>query len=219
MIETGILFDDIHSFHDLKLVLSRCEIPPAKPKTTYVKIPGADGTVDLTEANGEVKFNDRDGCKFTFTMLPDDVMTFEEKKTEVSNLLNGKKVKITLDKDDEFYYEGRCTVNSFTSSGVLRQIVVTASVSPYKLKHIETVLQYQLTGAEQNIVIQNSRKSVSPLIITTDDNVTVTFGRKTYTLETAGLYRILDILFVMGDNALTVTGSGTITFRFQEGEL
>lgn len=219
MIETGILFDDIHSFHDLNLVLSGCEIPPATPRTNYVEIPGSDGSVDLTEANGEVRFDDRTGCKFTFTMLPDDAMTWEEKKTEVSNLLNGKKVKITLDKDDEYYYTGRCTVNSFLSDKKIRQIVVTARVSPYKLKQFETVLIYQLSGEAQNIVVQNSRKSVSPVIITTDDNVTVTFGHRTYTLETAGQYRILDILLTMGDNALTVTGSGTITFRFQEGAL
>lgn len=219
MIETGILFDDIHSFHDLNLILSGCEIPPAKPETNYVKVPGADGSVDLTEANGKVTFNDREGCTFTFTMLPDDAMTWEEKKTEVSNLLNGRKAKITLDKDDEFYYTGRCTVDSFLSDKKLRQIVVTARVSPYKLKQAETVLEYPLSGAAQTIVVQNSRKSVSPYIETTADNVTVTFGHRTFTLENAGQYRILDILLVEGDNTLTVSGTGTITFRFQEGAL
>lgn len=219
MIETGILFDNIHSFHDLNLVLSGCEIPPAVPKTNYVEIPGADGSVDLTEANGEVRFSDRDGCKFTFSMPPGDSMTWEEKKTEVSNLLNGRKVKITLDKDDEYYYTGRCTVDSFLSDKKRRQIVVTARVSPYKLRQTETVLTYPLTGTAQTIVIQNSRKSVSPYIETSDNNVTVIFGLTTYTLESAGKYRIPDILLVMGDNALTVAGSGTITFRFREGAL
>lgn len=219
MIETGILFDDIHSFHDLNLVLSGCEIPPAKPKTNYVEIPGADGSVDLTEAIGEVKYNDRDGCKFTFTMLPNDAMTWEEKKSEVSNLLNGKKVKITLDKDDEFYYTGRCTVDSFLSDKKIRQIVVTARVSPYKLKQAETVLEYQLSETAQTIVLQNSRKSVSPYIETSDDNVTVIFGLTTFTFEKAGQYSIPEILLVMGDNVLTAAGSGTITFRYREGDL
>lgn len=219
MIETGILFDEIHSFHDLNLVLSGCEIPPAKPKTNYVEIPGADGSVDLTEAIGEVKYNDRDGCKFTFTMLPNDAMTWEEKKTEVSNLLNGKKVKITLDKDDEFYYTGRCTVDSFLSDKKIRQIVVTARVSPYKLKQVETVLEYQLSETAQTIVLQNSRKSVSPYIETSDDNVTVIFGLTTFTFEKAGQYSIPDILLVMGDNVLTAAGSGKITFRYREGDL
>lgn len=218
MIETGMLFDDIHSFHDLNLVLSGCDIPPASPKTNYVDIPGADGSVDLTEAHGEVRFNDRD-CKFTFTMLPHDVMTWEEKKTEIENLLNGKKVKITLDKDDDFYYTGRCTVNSFLSDKKIRQIVVAARVRPYKLKQAETVLEYQLSETAQTIVIQNSRKSVVPYIETSDDNATVKFGNTTFVFETAGTHRTLDILLVMGENRLTISGTGTITFRFQEGAL
>lgn len=218
MIETGISFDNIHSFHDLNLVLSGCEIPPASPKTNYIDIPGADGSVDLTEAHGEVRFNDRE-CKFTFTMKPDDVTDWEEKKTEIGNLLNGKKAKITLDKDSDFYYSGRCTVNSFLSDKKIRQIVVTARVSPYKLKHIETVLEYPLSKKAQTITIQNLRKTVAPYIETTNDNTTVIFGNSKFVLEKAGAYPPSDILLVMGDNKLTISGTGTITFRFQEGAL
>lgn len=218
MIETGILFDDIHSFHGLNLVLSGCEIPPAIPKTNYVEIPGADGSVDLTEANGEVRFSDRN-CRFTFSMLPGDPMTWEDKKTEVSNLLNGRRAKITLDKDDEYYYSGRLTVEEFLSDRKLRQIVVSARVSPYKMRQDETVLEFPLTATATTITIQNSRKSVSPYIVTSADNAAVTFANGTYTLPTAGQYKISDIVFVAGENALTVSGTGTITFRFRKGDL
>jgi hypothetical protein len=146
-------------------------------------------------------------------------MTWEEKKTQVSNCLNGKRAKITLDKDDEFYYSGRCTVDDYLSDKKKRQIVVSARVSPYKLKQAETVLEYQLSGAVQTIVIKNSRKSVAPYITTTGSNVTVVFGLSTHSLGAAGQYRFLDILLVEGDNVLKVSGNGTITFRFQEGEL
>ena len=69
MIETGILFGNIHSFYDLNLILSAVDIEPAKPKTTYVDVPGGDGSLDLTEALGEVKYYDRTH-KFTLTMNP-----------------------------------------------------------------------------------------------------------------------------------------------------
>ena len=55
----GIKFDDIHSFYDLNLVLSQVDIPPATAKTSFVDIPGADGSVDMTEALGSVKYKDR----------------------------------------------------------------------------------------------------------------------------------------------------------------
>ena len=56
MISKGISFDNIHSFYDLNLILSGVEITPAKPKTNYVDIVGGDGSIDMTEAHGDVKF-------------------------------------------------------------------------------------------------------------------------------------------------------------------
>lgn len=131
----GIKFDSVHSFNDLNLVLSEVSIPPATAKTNFVDIPGGDGSVDLTEALGEVKYNDR-GCKFTFTVFPSD--DFEAKKRQVSNLLNGKRCKIVVDKDPDFYWLGRCSIDEYSSNKNIHKIVVGATVAPYKLKTIET---------------------------------------------------------------------------------
>lgn len=220
MIETGIYFGDIHSFYDLNLILSKVEIPPAKPKTTYVDIPGGNGSVDLTEAHGEVKYSDRE-CKFTFTMNPAGGLSeadFEEKKTEVSNALNGMKFKITLDKDDEFYYSGRCEVSEYLSNKRLRQIVVTAKVYPYKFKQNVTSLTFELSETQKTVNIINGRKSVSPEIECSNDNTMIVFGNTSFALS-AGTQKILDIQFKEGNNQLKLSGTGTITFSFQEGEL
>lgn len=216
MINKGILFDNIHSYDDLNLILSSSEIPPAKPKTTYIDIPGADGSIDLTEANGEVKYSDRT-LKFTFTILPDSLHTFEEKKTEVVNLLNGRNFKITQDKDEDFYFEGRCTVASYKADRNLHQITVEAKVKPYKLKHIITKKTVALTGTATAVTIANSRKSVVPSITCTG-NTKITFGSGTYSLN-AGTHKVLDIVFVEGNNVVSVSGSGNVTFEFREGEL
>lgn len=220
MIETGIYFGNIHSFYDLNLILSKVEIPPAKPKTNYIDIPGGDGSVDLTEAHGEVKYNDRD-CKFTFTMNPAGNLSeaaFEEKKTEVSNALNGKEFRITLDKDEEFYYLGRCEVNEYLSNKRVRQIVVTAKVKPYKFKQNVTVVICELSNEQKTVNINNGRKTVVPEITCTDDNAMVVFGSTSYSLA-AGTHKILDIQFKEGNNQLKLSGTGTITFAWQEGEL
>ena len=220
MIRTGIYFGDIHSYFDLNLILSKVDIPPAKPKTSYVDIPGGDGSIDLTEAHGEVKYSDRD-CKFTFTMNPADDLSeaaFEDKKTEVSNALAGRSFKITLDKDDEFYYQGRCTVDSFASDKRIRQIVVSAKVHPYKFKNNVTVLKFGLSEEPRTVNIMNSRKSVIPIIECTDDNTVLVFGTETFTLK-AGTHKILDIQFIEGANQVTISGSGTVTFNYQEGVL
>ena len=217
MIETGVLFNETHSYFDLNLILSAVDIPPAKPKTTFIDVPGADGSVDLTEAHGEVKYSDRE-CSFTFTMLPTDSSTWEEKKTEVSNLLNGRVFNITLDKDDEYYYSGRCEVKGFEVDKKIRQIVVSAKVKPYKFKQNVTVMKAALTNTPKTVNLMNGRKTVSPSIECTNDDTVVVFGDATFNLS-AGKHKVLDIQLVEGNNVVTVSGTGSVTFSYQEGDL
>lgn len=139
----GIWFGDIHSYANLNLILSKVDLPPATVKETYVDNPGGDGSWDLTEANGKVNYKDRK-AKFTFSVLPGD--DFEAKKTEVSNLLNGRRFKIVLDKDPEYYWDGRCSVNKYESKKKDRKIVVAANVSPYKLKKGQTRVFVPFSG-------------------------------------------------------------------------
>lgn len=222
MIETGIQFDNLHSFFDLNLILSSVSIPPANPKTAYTDVPGRDGALDQTEAHGEVKYYDREGCKFTFTMNPADDLSesaYEEKKTEVSNRLNGRAFeRITLDKDPEYYYSGRCTVSEYLSNKRVRQIVVTARLKPWKYKQKETVKTYKLTEAAQTVSILNARKSVCPFIECSDDDCQIVFGSASFVLS-AGTHKILDICFKEGINTLELSGTGTVTIRFQECDL
>lgn len=209
----GIWFDNTHSYDDLNLILSKVDIPPAQPKTNYIDIPGGDGSVDLTEALGEVKFEDR-ACTFTFTANPQD--NFEEKKTEVSNLLNGKRCKIKLDKDPDYYWEGRCSINEYASDRNLHQIVVGAVVAPYKLKKAQTVVTVA-AGTSVNQTLTNGRMTVVPTITNTA-NVTIVFDGNTYTLN-PGTHTRHNIVLKNGANTVTVTSASPVTFTYQEGDL
>lgn len=231
MIETGVYFGDIHSFYDLNLILSSVEIAPASPKTNYVDIPGADGALDLTEAHGEVKYSDRTH-KFTLTMNPADDLSeaaWEAKKTEVSNRLNGRACRITLDKDPDYFWQGRCVVDSYKSNKRLRQFVVAARVRPYKYKQTETVVSVCLDDYVDNtsgaimipdvpITLKNARKSVCPSITCTKDDTQIEFNGDFYKFS-AGTHKNLNIRLVEGDNELIILGMGTVTFSYQEGDL
>ena len=213
----GIYFDDIHSFHDLNLILAPFVPVPAEPKTNYIDIAGGDGSLDMTEALGEVKYKDRP-FEFTFTINPSDKMTFDEKVSQISNVLNGRKCRITLDRDPDYFWEGRCIVDKYAQDRNLKQISVKATVKPYKIKQNETVISFDLATEEKEITLKNGRKSVVPEITCTDDNTVVVFGDITQTLS-AGTHKILDIYLTEGNNLLKVSGSGTITFKYQEMEL
>lgn len=220
MIETGISFGEIHSYRDLNLILSAVDIQPAAPKTNYVDITGGDGSLDLTESLGEVRYNDRE-CSFTFSMNPAGGLSdadFEEKKTEVSNALNGKRFKIILDKDDLYYYSGRCEVSEYLSDRRLRQIVVNATVHPYKFKKNVTVISHELSSVDEVVTIRNSRRSVVPEITCTNDNTKCVLGTVEQMLS-AGTHKILDFQLKHGNNLFTVSGTGTITFKYQEADL
>lgn len=217
MIETGVYFGDIHSFYDLNLILAPFTPAPAKPKLNYVEISGGNGSLDLTEALGEVKYYDRE-FSFTFTVHPLDRLTFDEKVTQVSNALNGKRCKITLDRDSDYFWDGRCSVNQYKQDRNLKQIVITATVSPYKYKQTVTVETFDLTDEPATITLTNSRKTAVPTITCTDDNTTIVFGDSRFALS-AGTYKTPEICLVAGENTMQISGGGSITFEWQEGDL
>lgn len=213
----GIYFGEIHSYRDLNLILAPFTPTPAEPQTNLLKVPGRDGQLDLTEANGEVKYNSRE-FEFNFTIAPGDFLSFDERASKVASVLNGLRCKITLDRDPDYYWVGRCLVDKYKQDKNIGQITVKAVVDPYKLKQNETVVSIVLASVEQSVVLQNSRMASVPVIECTDSGTTVVFEGNTYTLN-AGTSKILDIRFVKGGNALKLSGTGTITFRWQEGEL
>lgn len=212
----GIKFDDIHSYYDLGLILSDCSITPATPKTNYINIPGADGSLDLTEALGEVKYNDRTG-KLVFSVLPTD--DFEEKKSEISNFLNGKRFKITLDKDPDWYYQGRCSINSWKCDKKVGQITVDLKLQPFKYAIEETsVVIYSTNGHEVYIkglpvvpyVFYDNKYSNTLRIFDANDNKIAESDLIN------GTHKYSSIVLNTGKNKVVVVNSGrqcTLTFR------
>lgn len=218
MIETGVYFGELHSYHDLELILSGVDIPPAIPKTAYVDVPGADGSIDMTEVHGDVKYNDRD-ITFTFTAARSmNNSDWEEFKTAVSNVINGKACKITLDKDEDYFYQGRCEIDSYAVDRRIRQIIVRARCKPWKFRQNETVVEVPLTAADKVVMLTNARRTVVPVISCTDDDTKVSIDGATFTLS-KGTHKILDIQLREGTSSVTVSGSGVVTFTYQEGEL
>ncbi len=132
----GITFDGLHSYDDFGLWLSeRPDLGVPVAKTNIVEIPGADGVLDLTEANaGEVKFNNRT-LTFTFAAMV-NVVAQEEFKATIRNALHGKKIKqIVLDEDQNWYYTGRASVNFTNIMPWKLKCVVTVDAAPYAMKN------------------------------------------------------------------------------------
>lgn len=212
----GIRFGTIHSYTDLNLILSQVALTPATPKTNYLDIPGRDGVLDLTEANGEVKFHSRE-FQFTFTVAPGDDLTFDKRVSMVSSALNGLRFQITLDRDPDYYWMGRCAVDKYKQDKNIGKIVVKATVDPYKLKSTFTTLEVELSSTWQSITVENGRMPAIPTFVCSDSGM-VTLNNVGLQLK-AGVNFSRDLRLVSGTNYIRATGTGTMLIEWQEGEL
>ena len=177
-------------------------------------IEGADGSLDLTDFFGRPTFGNVTH-KFTFfSMIPrsEHLTLF----TQIKNALHGQKLRIVLDDDPGFYYVGRCYVSPYTNEKGIASIDVECECEPYKYKLNKTVVTRAVDGTD-SIVLTNSRNRAVPSI-TTPAAMTIVFGDGTWTTS-AGTYTIPELELAEGDNYVTVTGVGNITFTWQEASL
>lgn len=210
----GITFGELHSYRDLKLLLNKPEIgaPPVKKKE--LDIEGADGSLDYTDFFGRPTFGNVTH-KFAFSsIIPrSDQLT---QYTQIKNALHGQKLRIILDDDPGFYYVGRCYVSSYTNEKGIASIDVECECEPYKYKLARTVVSRAISGTEV-ITLTNGRKRAVPEITATAP-MTIVFGGGSWA-NAAGTFVIPELELVQGENPVTVTGAGTITFTWQEGDL
>lgn len=210
----GVKFGSKHSITDWDLLMTSKSIEDPEAKTNYVDILGSDGEKDLTEALGEVRYKDRNiSISFDMFQTPSAWMSL---KDEITNYLNGKKLKIIFDKDPNYYYYGRCKV-SFSNTYNVGHIKVDAKCDPYKYKLNETSI-VKTVSSGNTYTYTNERKTVVPIFNATSA-MTIQFNEQSYSLST-GNNKILGIEFKEGNNNVKViSGTGTLTVKYQEAKL
>ena len=210
----GIRFGDMHSYDDLKLILKSKDMGAPGVKVTKIDIPGGDSALDLTDFFGDIKYEDVTH-KFEFsTIVPrSEFMTLYSR---IKNAIHGKKMRVILDDDPHFCWVGRCFVSGFTSEKGIGTVTIECDCEPYKYKLTKTRVTQAINGTKA-IVLTNGRKRAVPEITTTAA-MTIEYGGGSWT-NSAGTYIIPELELTHGENLVTVTGAGTITFSWQEGEM
>lgn len=211
----GITFGTSHSFNSWGLYLTDKEIGVPTPKTSKVDVEGADGELDYTEYFGEVKFKNRK-LKFTFETVPMTTAEFLELISDIQDDIHGKLLQVVLDDDPDYYYVGRALIADLSHKNAGAKLVIEVDAEPYKWKKNATRVKQTVTGTSE-IVLTNDRKTVVPTITTTA-SMTIGFEGGTASVN-AGTFRLPQLQLVRGENKLTVTGTGDITFEYQEGRL
>ena len=213
----GVTFGAYHSYNDFALILSKVELGSPAVKEVKQEIEGADSDLDLTDFFGEPKYSDVTH-KFNFSTIVHQA-EFLSLFSTVKNALHGKKMRIILDDDPLFYYVGRLNVSSFTNEKNIGNISVEADCEPYKYKLAKTVVSKTVNGTN-NVVLVNGRKRAVPEVnITTEGTIRIEYqGVNIWDLG-SGSFTLPELELVEGENLVTVTGTGTITFTWQEGDL
>lgn len=213
----GSDFGGVHSYHDLHLIQQQVDVQPAEPKLNLIDIPGADGAIDRSELpGGRLYYYDRTAT-WVFALYPGE--NWDAKHRQVSNALNGKRCKITLDSNPEYYFTGRVVVRDYKIDRALRQITVEATCSPWLLKQEKTIVTKVLTADFMEIRLFNERKPAIPTIEVTAP-ATIRWNGVDVGIP-AGSFTSLDIEFREGENVLAACSSdnATITVTYQEGSL
>lgn len=213
----GVTFDAYHSYDDFSLIMSSKEIAAPKTKTVKIDVPGADGSIDLTDYFGEPKYED---CthKFQFsTIVPQS--EFLTRFSTIKNAIHGKKLRIVLDDDPGFFYIGRCYVSSFTNEKNIGKISVECDCEPWKYKAAKTVVTQAVNG-ETTVTLTNIRKRVVPeVLIEADSPLHIVYNTYNVWDLGGGSYTLPELELKAGENSVSVTGTGNITFSYQEAAL
>ena len=210
----GVSFLGFHSYRDLNLLMTSKEIGSPEVKRQTIDIEGADGELDFTDFFGEPKYMNAQH-RFEFESIQprnEQLSQF----TDIKNKLHGKKGRIILDDDPSFFYVGRCFVSSYKNEKCIGKISIECDCEPYKYKLQPTIMSATINGT-QTITLTNARKRAVPTITTTAD-MTISFGGGIWT-NRAGTFTIPELELVEGENLVSVTGTGNITFTWQEGDL
>lgn len=211
---------------------SRPTINPPTLKSTSVDIPGANGVLDLTRALVPYPvFSNRQGT-VEFAVL-NDKMDWAQLYSKIMGIIHGRKMRMWLEDDPDWYYEGTWTVEEWRSNadGTWSNVTLGYDLFPYKLKRTETTLQYSMANTTTIYAWSIMQSSIgimpiSPKIRTTRKNVTVSVTTKpkySRKFEQIGTYEDPSFVLWAPDRVsiagLTGQGGGDLYLTFREGSL
>ena len=100
-------------------------------KTDYIDVPGANSSLDFTEAlTNYPLYSNRTGS-WTFRTIP-GYYPWDVLYQRISNFLHGRRLRVILEDDAFYYYVGRMKVNEFKSNEHNSEIVIDYELEPYK---------------------------------------------------------------------------------------
>lgn len=129
---TGLLLNGINTWDEWHLIpSSRPDIAMPGISEKYLEIPGRDGSIDLSEwLAGRITYGDREGSlEFYHQNGYED---YETVRRAMAHYFHGRTLKMILEDDPGYYYEGRFRLNGWKSDASHSKVVIDYRLRPYK---------------------------------------------------------------------------------------
>ena len=221
-------------------------IPSSRPAiahpsivTKFIEVPGSDGMLDLTDyLTGKALYGQRQGS-ISF-VVANDFEHWETIRQNITKTLHGKKLKMVLQDDPEYYYEGRFTVGNWESGADHSSISITYNLEPYKIRihpegsdnpviwdtfNFETDYDYSVmsptidvNGDVKTFDIYAYDYTFKPTAYWVSGLVNVSFGNTTRAMKADFTEAELGPSSP-GHNILRVAGTGSVKVKWRGGSL
>lgn len=231
----SITFGDKNTWDDWHLIpKTRPLFNPPSVKTYVIDIPGGNGSLDLTESlTGYPTYKNRTGSWDFY--VQNGFKDWATLYSEIMEYLHGQRMRVVLEDDPEYYYEGRFAVNTWKSDSYWSTISIDYDVNPYKRHYLPAgddwlwdtfsfedgeIRSYDMLPVDGTLTltIEGGIMPAPPIIIASAEGMSVSMNGNTYALEKGTNY-IAELAIQKGQNALTFTGTGSITVKYERGRL
>ena len=221
----------VNTWDDWFLIpVSRPSMSMPGAQNKFVEIPGMNGSYDISDyLTPEVTYTDRSGS-FEF-LIDNDHADWLTIYRNVAMYLHGQRLRMTLNDDPEWYYEGRFTVNEFKSDQKNSRITIDYRVFPFKISiyadFTENILwdrfcferdqdwslfwHIELSDNSKSFEIDSyGLKSEVIARLVSGSSVSATFNGTTTTLNSIGTVVSLGKNNRIGGKTLTLSGTGVV---------
>ena len=179
----SITFGEKNTYSDWHIIAdSRPAVAPPEPVYIFDEIPGKSGSLDLTQSlTGLISYQDRTGS-FSF-IVENGWGEWYNRYAEMMRYLHGKRMKMTLEDDPEFYYIGRFKVGEWETGQSWSNVTIEYQLDPFKYSHaVETHTLSVSSGSTSEITLRDIEQVTVPEITATTA-VTATFNGRTVTIQ------------------------------------
>ena len=239
----SITFGSKNSYSDWHLVPDgRQIVVMPEPKTSIVDIPGANGSLDLSESLTNYPiYNNREGS-FSFHVL-NDIEPLDTLYSKIATYLHGRIYNVVLEDDPDYFYKGRHKIAwSPGNDGTWSHLEISYTYDPFKyykyssLQEAPEKYSYVSNTGTNTLTLTGDptlgRVPIIPRL--TISNVSGTFKLtlnnselgisnlvKEFSTGTSNVYHDFILSNISGNNPLTIKmeGTGKLTIEFRRASL